>query len=255
MSAPAFEVVVDLEGAPAIGQAHASLVTVALSVFNYADAVTAALDSVAAQTHPRLELIVVDDASRDGSAEVVGAWMAAHAARFERARLLRRPRNLGLPAARNLAFEHAQAHAVMVLDADNQLRPPAVARLLEALEDSGAACAYAQLTFFGAGTGLGVADVWRREGFLHDNYVDAMALVSRRAWTQVGGYADIDYGWEDYDFWCKLVEAGLEGVYVPELLYRYHVRTDSMLRTETTAERARLVHGMLARHPWLELEL
>ena len=240
---------------PRQSEVAAALVTVAISVFDYAGAVSAALDSVAVQTHPRLELIVVDDASRDASPQVVGDWMAAHADRFERVRLLRQPVNRGLPAARNLAFETAQAQAVMVLDADNALRPPAIARLLEALEDSDAACAYAQLTFFGTGTGLGVADVWRRDSFKRDNYVDAMALVSREAWRAVGGYADIDYGWEDYDFWCKLVEAGLEGVYVPELLCRYHVRTASMLRTETTAERARLVHGMMARHPWLELEV
>ncbi len=255
MSAAEPLVLLDRARPPGPEAAGAALVTVAISVFDYAQEVAAALDAVAAQTHPRLELIAVDDASRDASPQVVRAWMEAHAERFERVRLLRHPANRGLSAARNLAFAGAQGEAVMVLDADNALRPPAIARLLEALQDSGAACAYSQITFFGAGTGLGVADVWRRDGFKRDNYVDAMALVSRDAWRAVGGYADIDYGWEDYDFWCKLVEAGLEGVYVPELLCRYHVRTTSMLRTDTTAERARLVHGMMARHPWLALQL
>ena len=230
------------------------LVTVAVSVFDYADAVTHALDSLLDQTHPRLELVVVDDASRDRSAAVVEGWIAEHAGRFERAQLIRQPRNRGLPAARNLAFEAAASDHVMVLDADNALRPRAIARLLEAKLDAQAAVAYAQITFFGAGTGLGVADVWRREAFRRDNYVDAMALVSRRAWAAVGGYAPIDYGWEDYDLWCRFVEAGLTGVYVPELLCRYHVRMESMVRTDTTRERNRLVHAMMARHPWLELK-
>ena len=142
----------------------------------------------------------------------------------------------------------------MVLDADNALRPPAVARLLEALEDAGAACAYSQLLHHGAGVGVGVGDVWRRESFVHDNYIDAMALVRRDAWAQVGGYAPVDYGWEDYDFWCKFVEAALEGLFVPELLCRYRVHATSMLRTDTAAQRARLVETMMARHPWLDLQ-
>ncbi|MBE7220006.1 MAG: glycosyltransferase family 2 protein [Caulobacteraceae bacterium] len=251
MSAP--EVLFDRAGEAA--GAAGPLVTVAVSVFDYAEAVASALDSAAAQTHRNLELVVVDDASRDRSAEAVAAWMARHAPRFARTRLLRHPRNLGLSAARNTAFAAAEGAAVMVLDADNALLPPAVARLHEALEDAGAACAYSQLLHHGAGVGVGVGDVWRRENFLRDNYVDAMALVRREAWAQVGGYAPVDYGWEDYDFWCKFVEAGLTGVYVPELLCRYHVRDRSMVRTETTEERRRLVHGMLARHPWLRLKV
>ena len=47
---------------------------------------------------------------------------------------------------------------------------------------------------------------WQRQRLAFENHVDAMALVRRSAWESVGGYTHIEGGWEDYDFWCKLVE-------------------------------------------------
>ena len=229
------------------------LVTVAVSLYNYADEILDCLNSVTAQTHRPLELIVVDDASTDRSAETARVWLDRHADRFERALLLRQTRNQGLSAARNLAFATARGAYVFVLDADNTIYERAIGRLLESLQHSGCAVAYSQLVWFGEATGLGVSSLWRPEAFVKDNYIDAMALVSKDAWAQVGGYSNIDYGWEDYDFWCKFIEAGFEGVYVPELLCRYRVHRSSMRLNETTAERTRLVHRMMASHPWLQL--
>jgi hypothetical protein len=62
-------------------------------------------------------------------------------------------------------------------------------------------------------------------------------------------------GWEDYDFWCKCVEAGIEGLFVPEILCRYRHHGESMLAQETDAGRnaRRVRREMEARHRWLEL--
>ena len=238
---------------PAELEAERGLVTVAVSLFRYRDVIVEALESVGAQTHPRLELVIVDDQSQDGSAEAASAWLETNSDRFERALLLQPAANLGLSDVRNLAFEHARSEHVFVLDADNVLLPRAISRLDEVMGASGAAAAYSQIVYFGAGEGLGAADVWDPERFRRDNYVDAMALVRRSAWRAVGGYSRLEYGWEDYDFWCKFVEAGLEGVFVPELLCRYRVHAASMLRTDTAAQRGRLTDTMMARHPWLDL--
>lgn len=229
------------------------LVTVAVSLYRYAAVICEALDSVAAQTHKRLELIVVDDRSPDDSAVAAETWLRANASRFERTRLLQPRINLGLSRARNLAFEQATADMVFVLDADNTLLPQAVSRLSQALSACDAGVAYSQLIYFEAARGLGAADVWSREFFRDDNYIDAMALVRKSAWGAVGGYAELEYGWEDYDFWCRFVEAGINGVFVPELLCRYRVHDASMLRNDTVAGRRRLVETMMARHPWLNL--
>ena len=226
---------------------------VAVSLYNYARHVPQCLDSVLAQTHPSLELVLVDDASdRDDSLAVAEAWLAAHKNRFARALLVRHVRNEGLAAARNTAFTLARADRIFVLDADNVLYPAALAKLDRALRFSGRAAAYSQLELFGAASGLGLADVWHPRFFEIGNYVDAMALIARDTWTRVGGYTAL-HGWEDYDFWCKCVEAGLGAVFVPEVLCRYRVHASSMLRTESQAAYPELHPAMTLRHPWLRL--
>ena len=229
-------------------------VTVAVSLFNYARFLEDCLESVRTQTHRPLELIVVDDASSsDDSLQVACAWIEKHADRFSRATLLRHRDNQGLAQARNTAFAHARTETVFVLDADNQIHPRAIARLHEALDGVSFAAAYSQLEFFGEQRGLGLADYWSPAKFVNGNYVDAMALIRRDAWQDVGGYTHIEGGWEDFDFWCKLVDADLLALFVPEVLCRYRVHGTSMLRTDTAASERRLKVELTLRHPWLSL--
>jgi len=228
-------------------------VSVAVSLYNYAAYIEACLDSVRAQTYRDLELIVVDDGSGDDQSLVLAeAWLARHADRFERVLLLRQPINQGCAAARNAAFLRAYSDSVFVLDADNMLYPRAVARLHEVLEQSGHGAAYSQLEYFGQERRLGQADLWSPKLLAKRNYIDAMALVAKRAWQTVGGYDDFD-AWADYDFWCKFVEHDLAAVFVPEILCRYRVHGASMLRA-VGADHNELIVEMSLHHPWLELK-
>ena len=131
--------------------------------------------------------------------------------------------------------------------------PRAVGRLLQAIETSGAAAAYSQIEVFDARTATGLADIWHPRWLRHGNYIDAMALISRDAWRDVRGYYHTEGGWEDYDFWCKFIEQGYAAAFVPEMLCRYRVHKQSMLRTETARSYDGLFIEMTLRHPWLDL--
>ena len=87
------------------------------------------------------------------------------------------------------------------------------------------------------------------------NFIDAMALVRRDAWAAAGGYDHVKFGWEDYDFWCRLVELGLWGEHVQEILADYRAHEQSMLHTQTDikANKIALIGDMKNRHPWLDL--
>jgi glycosyltransferase involved in cell wall biosynthesis len=230
-------------------------VTVAISLYNYEEFIVPCLDSVRAQTLPELSLVIVDDGSKDDSREVAQAWLEANADRFARTALIKHVRNNGLAEARNTAFRWAGSGSVFVLDADNIIYPLAVERLQRAMALGDYGAAYSQIERFGDITALGWSDVWSREAFKRSNYVDAMALVSFEAWRRVGGYTHIEGGWEDYDFWCKFIDADIEALFVPEVLCRYRVHGQSMLRTETNKRANEVVTRMMVRHPWLELEL
>jgi GT2 family glycosyltransferase len=93
-------------------------------------------------------------------------------------------------------------------------------------------------------------DLWNVEKLRLANYIDAMALVRRAAWARVGGYRRMPVtGWEDYDFWLKFAEAGLELVRVPEILCRYRHHGTSMLRTVTNSSATlKALHDDMYRH-------
>jgi glycosyltransferase involved in cell wall biosynthesis len=96
-------------------------VSVLMPVYNAAAYLREAVESVLCQTHRELELIAVDDASTDGSLEL----LQSYAARDPRVRVLQQPRNLGIVAARNRAFREVSPRAVYcaIFDADDVCTP------------------------------------------------------------------------------------------------------------------------------------
>lgn len=235
---------------------------VVISLYNYETQICTALDSVANQTIDALELIVVDDASTDSGAEVARKWMLENAAnRFCRAYLLCHVQNAGLATARNTAFGHSQAEWVYVLDADNLLFPDAVRATMEHTgnDDEKLAVIHNLVEKVGKRGGSDDPSVlisrmsWQRTMLARGNYIDAMALIRRKAWQAVGGYTHIEFGWEDYDFWCKLINAGFYGVLCPRILSRYTIHEMSMIHNYTTPNARALQRSLKKRHPWLNL--
>jgi glycosyltransferase involved in cell wall biosynthesis len=229
-------------------------VSVIVTLYNYAAYIEGALNSVFRQTHSNLELIVVNDYSRDHSESVARAWMEGHADRFTRVKLLSNVDNYGLSVSRNVAFENAAKDFVFVLDADNEIYPRAIERLLSACISANAGAAYSQLEYFDEQSDIGIAYCWDPERLAHGNYIDAMALVRKSTWAAVGGYDVQDFGWEDYDLWCKFVEQGFAAVFVPQILCRYRVHGASMKRAETNPNSSGLIGQMVLKHPWLKFD-
>jgi hypothetical protein len=213
-----------------------------------------ALASVAAQTIAAdLEVLVHDDHCPDGSGAVAAAFLRERP--WLRAKVVRRAANAGLPAGRNTLAGLARAPYLLMLDADNALLPPCAERLAAALDaDPEAAFAYPTLAAHSGGEPAGLLSslAWDPELLPVLNPIDALALV-RAGWLErVGGYVDDLglYGWEDWDLWCAVAEAGGHGVHVPQMLARYRRAPGSMLATtdlDQEAKRARLA----ARHPRL----
>ena len=228
-----------------------ALVTVAVSLYDYRDYVVSCLDSVRAQTIRDLDLVIVDDASRDGGADVAGQWLEENGDRFCRCVLVRHDRNEGLAAARNTAFAHARTDYVFVLDADNLLYPRCLEQLASALSQSGASFAYCYLEKFGELSGLHNIRPWRPEDLQGGNRIDAMVLLRRSVWQSVDGYSDDmpAMGWEDFELWFKIARLKGWGIQVPEILGRYCVHRDSMLQTVTNPQLDSLWAYLRSKYP------
>ena len=237
-----------------------SPVTVCISLYNYEAYIVETLTSVCQQTQPLLDLIVVEDCSTDRSLAVAEDWLRQQAGRFNTVHLVQHQNNQRLSGARNTAVSLATTPYLFILDADNLLYPRCVARCLEALEaDDQAAVAYPIIEKFGAQVGVIGNVVWNPDRFKKRNCVDAMALVRKQAVVEVGGYTEGGaigkLGWEDYELWCKFIDAGKYGVPVPEILARYRTHETSMLNSVSNQRGniEQLHHDMMQRHPWLEL--
>jgi GT2 family glycosyltransferase len=223
---------------------------------NYGHYIEETLASIDCQTLADIEVLVVDDASTDDTVERARQWLETSAHRFSATRLLRMTRNCGGPSIpRNVASAQSRSEFLFFLDADNLLYPRCLERLREALANNPeAAAVYPILEKFGDESGLLGTDPWHVDYLKSGPYIDTMALVRRAAWEQVGGFSEMmTYGWEDYDFWLKLAEAGLTAMAIPEILGRYRVHGSSLLRSGDARARAqRLRDEVFARHPWIE---
>jgi glycosyltransferase involved in cell wall biosynthesis len=102
------------------------LVSILIPSHNSARWLAATLASALAQTHPRCEIIVIDDGSTDDSAAIAEGFVSRGV------RVIRQP-NGGAAAARNTALRHAHGDFLQFLDADDLLSPDKIARQLAAL--------------------------------------------------------------------------------------------------------------------------
>lgn len=205
------------------------LVTVVIPCYNQAHFLPDSLGSVLAQTHPQLEIIVVDDGSSDSTAEVAG--------RYERVRCVRQA-NQGLSGARNTGFQVSRGEYLMFLDADDRLTPVA---------------AEAHLRCFAqhpeAGFVVGTIDLITKEGsylrsprwpdasanhyeqLLKANHVaNTIAVMFRRSVLETVGEFDTSLpASEDYDMLLRVARS-FPGVHHGEVVAQYRRHSSNMSR-------------------------
>ncbi len=104
-----------------------SKVSILVAVYNARPFLPKCLDSLLGQTHRDLQIICVDDASTDGSIDV----LRAYAAKDARVMVLLQTQNLGQAVARNRALELATGEFVAMVDSDDWLAPDALERALQ----------------------------------------------------------------------------------------------------------------------------
>ena len=211
-------------------------VTVICLCYNQGRFVRDAVLSVLGQTYPNIQLLVVDDASTDNSAEVISELVAA----YPRIHFLPLSRNLGNCRAFNHALGYAAGEYVIDLAADDVLLPERVSKGVEALRAAGDSF------------GVNFTDAeWMAEdgGFLYrhsdrfpntlipqgDIYKELVArfficsptmMFRKGVIDALGGY-DEDLAYEDFDFWIRS-SRHFYYCYTPEVLVRKRMVKNSM---------------------------
>lgn len=202
-------------------------VSICMPVYNARAYLGEALDSLIAQSYPHWELIAVDDASSDGSWDM----LCAYAARDPRVRPYRQDRNQGIVAARNRALAHVGADAkyVAILDSDDVALPDRLARQLEFLER------HPDHALVGGDT-LIIDERSRERGLRRyprhyaeicrvitrgNPFAHSAVTLRRDVLDRVGGYDPAFPRCQDYDLWLRIAaEHPVANLGVPVIRYR-----------------------------------
>lgn len=229
------------------------VVSVIIPCHNYARFLPEAVESVARQTFTNYEIVIVNDGSTDDTECVARELITNHP---DIPITLVTHENRGLPGARNSGIRRARGKYIQPLDADDKLHPEYLASLVRHLDDNpNLAFAYSGFELFGD-----LADIARvydgDQNFslprlLNINYVTVCALFSRDAWKDVGGYREsMRHGYEDWEFYITLAEAGHLGGFVDRRLYLYRKHGSAML-LRSTKKHELLRYTIKTLHPTL----
>jgi glycosyltransferase involved in cell wall biosynthesis/SAM-dependent methyltransferase len=197
--------------------------------------------SVAAQVNVEMELIITDDGSEDDGCARAADLVREARIRFARALVVSHDRRAGPAAARDTGMRLARSPAALLLDVDNTIYPRCLRRSLDALAATDAAFVYPILRIIGLRNALQGYQLFDPARLARGNYIDTLVLIRRAVWERIGGFPHLAEGWEDYALWLTLVERGLRGAQIPEVLavYRAHPagRTAAMPAHATAVDR------------------
>ena len=219
----------------------APTVSVLVTTYNHASFVCECLDSLTAQTSSDFEIIITDDASADGTADVIRQWLTrtGTAAIF-----VRNPVNRGICANRNAALALARGRFICSLSGDDAYEPDRIERQVAcfATQPTSVAVVYSDMRMVDAdGRDLGISYLdyhFGREARPEANVFSRLlqgcfipspaAMIRREALDQVGHY-DESLFYEDYDMWLRL-SARFRFCHLPGNLVRYRVLPTAMSR-------------------------
>lgn len=239
-------------------------VTVVMPCYNGSDYIEQALDSAIAQTHRPVQIVVVDDGSKDNSAEFVRAYIAKHP--DHSIELLQQP-NGGEPAARNTGIRAARGAWVAQLDTDDWWEPTKLAKQIAAAKEAGPQCALVHTGVVGHFPDGRIGDMskppatsrigWCTKALLDPTSIGHPSIMVRKAALDtIGGYDPAFKQACDIDLYFRLSVVGTFA-YVPEYLlhYRYHAKQMSASPVQQIRFHHRAIFKFFEEHPEKQREI
>lgn len=210
------------------------LVTIVITCFDTDPAHLAeAVGSACSQTYERVEVVVVDDGSTRRET-------LAHLARLRDDIELLRQDNRGVSAARNHGMRHARGELLLPLDGDDVLDPGYLSATVPVLlADTGLAIVSTQAEYFGGRTGLMDLSDPSLPWMVAENSIHNTSLFRRADFERLGGYDEtLRRGFEDHEWWVRLLLDGGRAHVLDAVLFRYRIRESSRNTSAQSSDEA-----------------
>lgn len=226
-----------------------SKVSIIIPLYNQGEFLKEAVDSALAQTYKDIEIIIVEDGSTDGKTPAI-----ADTFKSDKVTVIHKE-NGGLANARNTGIEASKADFFVPLDSDDKIEEDFVEKTMKLMEESEKiGVVYTDQRFFGDENKLMPMKEYDFAFLLVKNHVSVCSLIRRKAYDDVkalnkSGYnPNMKFGYEDWDFWISVGEAGWEFRVVHEPLFVYRKRKTSMM-SNTVKNHEFLIKQMMENHP------
>ena len=227
-------------------------VTIIIPVYNRAAVVGDTLNSVVAQTHRPLQVVLVDNYSTDNTLQVLGTFKKVHPGDGFNVEIVREEHHTA-GAARNRGFEHATGEWVLFFDSDDQMKPGLVesyVNVIKRAEEQGKT-----LDLISARSTLVFPDGSQRQApfhksdlfanhILHGQLATQRYAVRREFFAQTDGW-NIDLpGWNDWELGLRLLLASPRVAYMSgaSQVIINHNGADSITGTEFHSRRGQWEH-------------
>lgn len=222
------------------GEEKEPLVSVVTPAYNSARFILETIESVQAQTHPRWEMIVVDDCSQDNTCELV----ESKAEKDDRILLVRLAQNRGTAVARDMAMEKARGRYIAFLDSDDLWTMNKLEEQLDFMKEKDAAFSFTSYRMIDeTGKALGspvlVPNLIDYKGLLNNTIIGCLTVMLDRSKTGPLSMSNshVQRGQEDYVLWFRLLKSGHVAHGMRKELASYRLVQDSLSRDKLRAAR------------------
>ncbi|MFO8108955.1 MAG: glycosyltransferase family 2 protein [Thermoplasmata archaeon] len=208
-------------------------VSVIIPTYNRSKVLVKAVESVLNQTYENFELIIVDDKSKDDTADTVEQF------KDPRIKYHRNEINLGGSGSRNVGIELAKGEFIAFLDDDDQWLPEKLERQVEVLKKASAGCCgvYTGLTKYRNGKPL-TKKMIPRDGMIFNDLLweniigsTSVIMLRKKSIIDVGGFTQDLPASQELDLYLRLAKK-YEFKCVPESLVVYHIHQDNQITSD-----------------------
>lgn len=204
------------------------LVSVIMPIYNAEKYLTSTLDSIFCQDYKDIEIVLVDDCSKDKSAEIIADLQKAHPEIVYHLQ----EKNMGAGAARNKALELARGQYVAFLDSDDIWMPEKISRQIDLMKVNKSPFSYTAIEMMDEnGKTLkgkrNIKETCDYKYLLHNTIIATSSVVIDR--TMLGDFRmPLRRGGQDYATWLMLLRDGAVAQGINEALVRYRVASGSL---------------------------